>query len=252
MGYFKAIGSLDDLKEQYRKLAMRHHPDCGGDLEAMKAVNAEYDVLYSVWSRRENASNPTSPVTTSPAQSRSEFYTEMGWKGENFNWSLTTKEITARIRSYVKQAYPSWRFSVSFESFAGGSSITVALVQAPAEVIDREALSRLCAETPEWSPRRERVDRWMRHAACEDGFCEDVNQYRLEETLKPYLTRRAYEVISDVDRFIRSYWFDDSDSMIDYFHTNFYYHLQIGKWNRKLKVVPKEDRVVVTSMVQAA
>jgi hypothetical protein len=28
-----------------------------------------------------------------------------------------------------------------------------------------------------------------------------------------------------------SMWFDKSDSMTDYFHTAFYYHIHVGKWN---------------------
>ena len=38
--------TLEELKAQYRKLAMLHHPDRGGDTELMKAVNAEYDLLF--------------------------------------------------------------------------------------------------------------------------------------------------------------------------------------------------------------
>ena len=38
--------TLEELKVQYRKLAMEHHPDRGGDIEAMKAVNNEYDKLF--------------------------------------------------------------------------------------------------------------------------------------------------------------------------------------------------------------
>jgi DnaJ-class molecular chaperone len=38
--------TLEELKAQYRKLAMLHHPDRGGTEEAMKAVNNEYDALF--------------------------------------------------------------------------------------------------------------------------------------------------------------------------------------------------------------
>jgi DnaJ-class molecular chaperone len=38
--------TLEELKAQYRKLAMQHHPDRGGNNEAMKAVNNEYDELF--------------------------------------------------------------------------------------------------------------------------------------------------------------------------------------------------------------
>ena len=39
--------TLEELKTMYRKLAMQHHPDRGGKTEDMKAVNKEYDELFS-------------------------------------------------------------------------------------------------------------------------------------------------------------------------------------------------------------
>lgn len=33
---------------QYKKLAMLHHPDCGGTTEEMQEINAEYDELFAV------------------------------------------------------------------------------------------------------------------------------------------------------------------------------------------------------------
>jgi len=38
--------TLEELKKQYRELALKHHPDCGGDDETMKAINCEYDILF--------------------------------------------------------------------------------------------------------------------------------------------------------------------------------------------------------------
>jgi len=47
--YFKPQPeTLEELKSAYRKLAMTHHPDRGGNTETMKAVNAEYDLLFEV------------------------------------------------------------------------------------------------------------------------------------------------------------------------------------------------------------
>jgi len=46
MTYFTNIESIDQLKKTYRKLAFKHHPDKGGDAEIMKAINAEYEVLF--------------------------------------------------------------------------------------------------------------------------------------------------------------------------------------------------------------
>ena len=38
--------TIEELKKQYRELAHKHHPDRGGNVDTMKAVNAEYDVLF--------------------------------------------------------------------------------------------------------------------------------------------------------------------------------------------------------------
>lgn len=39
--------TLEELKKQYRTLAMKHHPDCGGSTADMQSINAEYDVLFA-------------------------------------------------------------------------------------------------------------------------------------------------------------------------------------------------------------
>ncbi len=47
MKWFSNPKSLEDLKIQYKKLALKHHPDRGGRLEDMKQINAEYDELFA-------------------------------------------------------------------------------------------------------------------------------------------------------------------------------------------------------------
>ena len=44
--YFAQCRCSEDLKELYYKLAMENHPDRGGDLETMKAINAEFDSAF--------------------------------------------------------------------------------------------------------------------------------------------------------------------------------------------------------------
>jgi len=46
--YFSpAPETLEELKAQYRQLALKHHPDrAGGDTETMKAINNEYDLIF--------------------------------------------------------------------------------------------------------------------------------------------------------------------------------------------------------------
>lgn len=42
MDYFSDCFDIESIKKEYRRLCFRHHPDRGGDLETMKAVNAAY------------------------------------------------------------------------------------------------------------------------------------------------------------------------------------------------------------------
>ena len=45
--YFKKIETLEELKKRYKQLALKNHPDVGGDVETMKKINAEYDKIFS-------------------------------------------------------------------------------------------------------------------------------------------------------------------------------------------------------------
>lgn len=48
MKYFTGIETLEELKKEYHRLAIRHHPDLGGDLETMQAINNEFDSLFQL------------------------------------------------------------------------------------------------------------------------------------------------------------------------------------------------------------
>ena len=65
---YEALGlsrdaTQDDIKKAYRKLAMKNHPDKGGDPEAFKVVQNAYDVLSDPAKRRnyDQYGNPDGP-----------------------------------------------------------------------------------------------------------------------------------------------------------------------------------------------
>jgi len=72
MKYFTGINNLDELKSAYRKLAMRYHPDRGGDTATMQAINAEYEQLFQMLKNQHNQkaaadeTGRTSTVNESP------------------------------------------------------------------------------------------------------------------------------------------------------------------------------------------
>ena len=54
--YFADCKTLDELRIAYRKLAAIHHPDIGGDVATMQAINAEHDRVFESLKAAHNAS----------------------------------------------------------------------------------------------------------------------------------------------------------------------------------------------------
>jgi len=41
--------TLAEIREAYREMALRHHPDAGGSVEAMRRVNEAYQLLKELY-----------------------------------------------------------------------------------------------------------------------------------------------------------------------------------------------------------
>lgn len=209
MSYFSNIKTIKELKAAYHTLALKNHPDVGGDAEVMKSINVEYDIMYSALSVHES-------VKETASESRSEFYTAYGWKGENYSIYLSNKDIAKFLRDFVKKAFPKCKFSIRSDAY----SINVTLVKA-----DFNPFS----ETAE---ARDRVG---------------VSQYGANDFLSEY----GEYMFRKISEFLDSYRYDDSDSMIDYFNTNFYYFLSIGSWDKPF-VQTADNHYAPTTEIMAA
>lgn len=71
--YFKNVKSLEDLKNQFKALARKNHPDAGGNADTMKEINCEYDALFqsgriAITSKSRRA-RPRKPPTVPAANS---------------------------------------------------------------------------------------------------------------------------------------------------------------------------------------
>lgn len=72
MNYYSVLdvdkkSSQDDIKRAYRRLAMKHHPDRGGNSEKFAQINQAYDVLKDPV-RRNQYDNPQSSTSSGPNQ----------------------------------------------------------------------------------------------------------------------------------------------------------------------------------------
>lgn len=62
--YFAKVNTLDELKKEYRRLVMLHHPDHGGNTATMQAINAEHDALFDALKAKHNAEHDAEHQTT--------------------------------------------------------------------------------------------------------------------------------------------------------------------------------------------
>lgn len=52
--YFQDCHTLDELKREYRRLAMKYHPNKGGNTETMQRINAAYDAAFAELKEQHN------------------------------------------------------------------------------------------------------------------------------------------------------------------------------------------------------
>lgn len=242
--YFKNVNSLEDLKNQFKTLARKNHPDAGGDPEVMKAINGEYDQLFPIWKHKYNTTAPE-PTKETADSTRSEFYTDFGWKGSKHDWNRSTKEVAALVRAYVKEVYPNYKFSVRYSSASMCSEIHVELKESPVDIY--KTYDEL-TEDEKYQGAGSVRSRIVRAGYFDDSKSWFEADFK-EAVLKAWEESDFYKVyndvtstvIADINREVKSYNYEDCDAMSDYFHVDFYY---FGcKVSNDLNIVPKTARI---------
>lgn len=66
-----------------------------------------------------------------------------------------------------------------------------------------------------------------------DGEYQQVNHYWIDQHFAHNTKQAAF--LNKIKKIIitAGEWWDKSDIMTDYFHTAFYYHINVGKWDKK-------------------
>ena len=239
MKYFTTCTTLDELKKEYRRLAMANHPDHGGDEATMKAINAEYDAVFPAFKLAYNRTAET-PTTETAQSTRSEFYTANGWKGSNYDSSRSLKEIAQLVRQFVKEQFPTYKFSVRTSYASMCQELHVDLKEAPCKVYkDFDELTE------------EEKHTIIRKATRNDVF--GLNSWtdtelkaefaRIWETYGNFyrvLSEQIQAAVEAVDGYVNSFNYSDCDGMQDYFDVNFYF---FGCNTDNVQFVPKTARI---------
>ena len=240
--YFKSVKSYDELKTQYRDLLKKEHPDNGGDVTKMQEINAEYDALFKIWKDRQQ--KITGETVTETAEStRQEFYTDFGWKGKNYDSKRTLKEIAAIVRAYVKEKYPTYKFSIRTAYASMCQELHVDLKESPIEIY--KSFKELTDEEKVGLIKKMEANRLFKLKSWDEAELQAEFEKIWDSNGNFYkcLNEATQTVREDVDAFVKSYNYSDCDSMIDYFDVEFYYFGCIQNNGMDIKVVPKTPRL---------
>lgn len=151
------------------------------------------------------------------------FYSQGGWAGNNYSSSRSVAEIAKIIRRYVKKFYPEYKFSITKQHY---NSLRVALMSGPVSPFATPDVTKMQGEDFRFGE-----EYFMRNwkQSIENGY-HGVNHYYIDNSR--FLTEEAKVMFKDIVKFIQSFNYDDSEAMTDYFDTNFYLNVEIGKWDR--------------------
>lgn len=239
MTYFKNIKSFEDLKSQYKALLKANHPDNGGDVEAMKEINVQFDALFVIWKNRREIETGEK-VSETADSTRRQFYTEFGWEGNNHNWNRSLKEIAQIVRAYVKEKYPTYKFSVRTSYASMCQELHVALKEAP-EVIYKNSPAKLTEEERNGLWRKlYRNNLFTMDCWTDEDLDKAIIVAWTESDFYKVYNEATAAMLADIDAFVKSYNYEDCDGMIDYFHVDFYY---FGCKTDGFKTVPKTARI---------
>lgn len=213
MKYFQNITSLSELKKQYRELVKNNHPDKGGDIAVMQAINNEFEQLYNIWKDRKETADTTGYANDYEGATAKQYtqhvYEEYGWTGSRRDRSYTRKELKVIFAKWLKETYKGCTFSISL---SGYNSICVRLLKA------------------DFNPFKGEMK--LKYSFSRYSITDD-----------PELNDRAKEMFNNIESYFMSYNYDRSDLMTDYYDVGFYLDMVIGSGKTPFKVeIPKSRR----------
>jgi len=147
MDYYQILGinenaSQDEIKKAYKKLAMKNHPDRGGDTKKFQEISQAYDTLGDEQKRQQYNAQRNNPFIH--ARSGNHGFPDMGdifgatfgFGGAGpfggFRQAQRNRDLSIRVNITFKQSYTGTQIEARFNTPAGRSQTVV--VDIPAGV----------------------------------------------------------------------------------------------------------------------
>lgn len=145
-------------------------------------------------------------------------------------------DVVKEIRNQIKKEFSGFKFSITQESYSGGWSIHISLLESPIKIVkDFEEIPKETLQN--WLVRDYSMDQLR--ALQTKGYYQ-LNEYILREAYDPegwcngvFLTEEGHKLLQRVVQISDKYNWNHSDSQSDYYDVNFHLDLAIGKWDRK-------------------
>jgi DnaJ-class molecular chaperone len=154
MDYYQILGinenaSQDEIKQAYKKLAMKNHPDRGGDTKKFQEISQAYDTLGDEQKRQQydaqrrgfgafgNQGHPGFPGDSPFGDIFNQFGFHFG-PGFAQPQSRRNRDLTIRVSITLKQSYTGTQIEAKFNTPAGRSQTVV--VDIPAGVMSGQTI----------------------------------------------------------------------------------------------------------------
>jgi len=126
MDYYSILGvsktaSTEDIKKAYRKLAMKHHPDKGGDEARFKQINEAYSVL-SDQQKRSQYDNPNpwgNNTASGQAQGFDDFFGAFFGQGFARQRVPRNRDISIAVKITLEEAFQGKNVVGSYRLYSG-------------------------------------------------------------------------------------------------------------------------------------
>lgn len=126
-------------------------------------------------------------------------------KGEKYNDFRNCKELAEIVRGYVKEKYKDFTFSITSEKHAWTESLQITLTSGKSNLM---------------------TDKAKEKGATLKNFGGDFRN--LFENKYGYVLDNVYNMLVDIDNFVKQYHYVDMEILTDYYNTNFFYTISIS------------------------